>query len=182
MTIFCLNLLVGARWACIQNFIILALVVFEIAWKKTLNLCFGRRPKLKHLFFCLNLLVRVKLGYTAGSVRCNSILYFIYCLFFGWIKGKFRLSFFILSRSYYWALVSEESHTIVDCSAVNSEQVFKRYTEASLRSVSSSIIKYTDLLPGKVIFDNDSQKPGLRTLSLLSNISLLLVQFASLSR
>ena len=31
----------------IQNFINLALLVFEIAMKKTFNLCFGRRPKLK---------------------------------------------------------------------------------------------------------------------------------------
>ena len=46
-----LNLLVGVRWACIQNFIILAIVVFELAVKKTLNLCFARRPKLKTYFF-----------------------------------------------------------------------------------------------------------------------------------
>ena len=52
---FFLNLLVGIRWPCIQNFIILTLVVFEIAMKKTLNLCFGRRPKLSNYFLLQSL-------------------------------------------------------------------------------------------------------------------------------
>ena len=35
----CFNLLVGIRKACVQNFIILAPVVFEIAMRKTLHIC-----------------------------------------------------------------------------------------------------------------------------------------------
>ena len=52
----------NVRQACIQNFFILDLIVFEIAMKKTLNLCrFGRQTKLKHyLFLFLNLLVVVR--------------------------------------------------------------------------------------------------------------------------
>ena len=67
--IFLFNfLLVRVGWACIQSFIILALVVFEIAVKKTLNLCFGRWPKLNTKLFCLNLLVGVRWTYIQNFI------------------------------------------------------------------------------------------------------------------
>ena len=37
----------------------LALVVFEIAMKKTLNVCFGRLPKFKPYCFCVNLIALI---------------------------------------------------------------------------------------------------------------------------
>ena len=42
-----------------QNIIILAIVVFEIAMKKTLNVFFGSRPKLSPIFCQMSLRTKV---------------------------------------------------------------------------------------------------------------------------